>query len=254
MTDQELMVKGCEFLGVSEEEFWELLKRAREKYPEYVWGSRKSGINHTGLTYDRLFVLYRTNNNSIGKPVWVCVCQCPKHSIVSRYATSLRSDKFFSSCGCLSKEMKKMHNAKRTHGASKTRLFYIWKHMRARCYCKTNKKYKSYGGRGITICEEWDTYEAFRDWALNNGYQDDLTIDRIDNNGNYSPINCRWADATTQQNNKRNCRYYTYLGETLTISQWARKCDINRQTLYSRLKRGMDIEEALTTPVVKTVV
>lgn len=120
--------------------------------------------------------------------------------------------------------------------------------MKTRCYCKTNDRYKNYGGREITICKEWlEDFKNFYNWAINNGYQDDLTIDRIDVNGNYEPSNCRWITNYEQQSNKTDNRLITYNGETKTIAQWAREYDLKWKTLESRLNRNWNIEKALNT-------
>lgn len=121
--------------------------------------------------------------------------------------------------------------------------------MTARCYNKHHNRYRIYGGRGIYICEEWrGNFGAFLSWALNNGYRDDLTIDRIDVNGPYSPENCRWADKITQANNTRKNRWLELDGERHTLTEWARKLGIGRETLESRLDSGWDLRRALTTP------
>lgn len=135
------------------------------------------------------------------------------------------------------------------HGMVGTRIYNIWKDMKRRCYCKTRKDYSRYGGRGITICDEWlHDFQAFFDWAMVNGYKDDLTIDRIDSNKGYSPDNCRWATIKEQDNNKRNNRLLTYNGKTQTVTQWAEDLNINESTLRSRIDRGLTDEQVLTTP------
>lgn len=127
------------------------------------------------------------------------------------------------------------------------RLYGIWTGIKGRTQNHNNKCYKNYGGRGITVCDEWEnSYEAFRDWALANGYQDDLTIDRIDNDGNYCPENCRWVDRITQNNNRRSNHFITHNGETKTITQWARETGLNSQIISGRLKLGWSIEDALS--------
>jgi len=137
-----------------------------------------------------------------------------------------------------------------THRESNTRLYNIWVNMKARCYRPTGRGYKDYGGRGIIMCDEWkNSYEAFRDWSKNNGYRDDLSIDRIDNDGNYEPNNCRWVDIYIQANNKRDNRFVTVDGETKTISQWSRIVGINKKTIQQRLDRGMSDEDAIKTPI-----
>lgn len=132
-----------------------------------------------------------------------------------------------------------------THGGSKTRLYRIWKQMRIRCNCKTNPTYKYYGARGITICAEWNDFAVFRAWALANGYTDELSIDRIDNNGSYCPENCRWITMVEQTKNTRNCKRYTFGGVTLTHNEWARKFGVSPTSLTKRIQR-LGLNEALT--------
>lgn len=135
----------------------------------------------------------------------------------------------------------------RTHGMTGTRLFYIWQNMLKRCYNHNSPKYKDYGGRGITVCEEWrESFTAFQKWAVESGYQDDLKIDRKDNNGNYCPENCHWATDKEQANNKRTNRLITCNGKTQTLAQWAEEMGIPRQTINSRInKLGWSAERAL---------
>lgn len=130
------------------------------------------------------------------------------------------------------------------HGKKGTKLYNTWLHMKTRCYNKNYNRYDDYGGRGITICDEWiNDFKAFYDWSMSNGYKDNLTIDRIDVNGNYEPDNCRWADRKTQANNRRNNVYLTYNGKTKTISQWSRELNIPENTIRSRYYRNKtDIE------------
>lgn len=133
------------------------------------------------------------------------------------------------------------------HGKSKTRLYNIWLNMKARCYNLNNHKYNDYGGRGITICEAWlNDFQAFYDWAMANGYSDDLSIDRIDVNGNYEPSNCRWTDNETQSNNRRSNRFIEYNGKSQTIEQWAKELNVDYKKFHSRLKRGWSIEKAIS--------
>lgn len=117
------------------------------------------------------------------------------------------------------------------HGGYNSRLYRIWQHMKNRCNTPGTELYKYYGGRGISVCPEWnDSFESFRNWALTHGYQDTLTIDRIDSNGNYDPANCRWATRKEQANNRRARRatkYYTYNGETLTAREWSNRLGIS---------------------------
>ena len=132
-----------------------------------------------------------------------------------------------------------------------SRLYRIYNHMKDRCYRPNDKRYRDYGGRGIVICEEWkNDYLEFKNWALANGYRDDLTIDRINNDGNYCPQNCRWVDRFVQGNNTRNNHLLTFNGETKTLSQWSRESGLKITTIYMRIYQyGWTIEEALTTPL-----
>lgn len=135
----------------------------------------------------------------------------------------------------------------------KKRLITIRHSMYCRCFYPATHGYERYGGRGIKICEEWlNEPNSFYEWAINNGYEKDLTIDRIDVNGNYEPSNCRWVTKEVQDNNRRNNRKITYKGETKTLSQWAKQYKINIVTLSDRLKTGMSIDEALNKPVIKS--
>ncbi len=129
------------------------------------------------------------------------------------------------------------------------RLYKIWDGMRQRCTNPNYVRSENYMGRGITICEEWmKSYKAFEDWALENGYSEHLTLDRIDNDGNYEPSNCRWATPEMQANNRRDIKKYEYNGKLLSVSQWAREVSLPRATIAGRLYRGWSIEMALNEP------
>ena len=132
------------------------------------------------------------------------------------------------------------------HGFCGTRIYNIWKDMRRRCNCVTGAHYKDYGGRGIKVCRAWDDFMEFYSWSMENGYNEKLTIDRIDVNGNYSPNNCRWVSMKEQENNRRNNRLLEYNGQLKTVSQWAEIYNSSYRTIYRRLKSGWTIEEVLT--------
>lgn len=136
------------------------------------------------------------------------------------------------------------------HGGTGTRLYSCWATMKYRCHNTNAQGYKRYGGRGINVCDEWaNSFLQFKEWALNNGYADNLTIDRIDNNKGYSPENCRWATAKEQGRNRGDNRLLTLNGETKTLIEWAEIAGIGVATLHSRLfKHGWSLEKSLTTP------
>lgn len=136
---------------------------------------------------------------------------------------------------------------KTIHKMCHTRLYHIWNSMRQRCENPKTISYKYYGAKGITVCEEWQKFVGFRDWALSHGYNKELTIDRINSNGNYEPSNCRWATVKEQQNNTSYNQLITHNGETHNITQWSELLGIPRTTLYNRVRRGWDKERILTT-------
>lgn len=138
-----------------------------------------------------------------------------------------------------------MNNRPRTVTGD-ARLRQIWADMKKRC---SRPRYENYYGRGISVCEEWMDFFVFRSWALSHGYSDDLTIDRIDNDGNYEPQNCRWATMREQSNNRRSNHILTYNGESATISEWARRTGINKRTIKNRLNWGWSVERALTEKI-----
>lgn len=133
---------------------------------------------------------------------------------------------------------------KRKHGLTHTRLYTIWSSMRQRCNSPQYKSFKDYGGRGIKICEEWDDFQSFYDWAMANGYADDLSIDRIDNDGNYEPSNCQWIALKDQQGNRR-CAKLTLNNETHTIEEWAEILGVSNSCIRERLKRNLPMEDVL---------
>lgn len=135
------------------------------------------------------------------------------------------------------------------HGETHTILYQLWSSVRNRCNNPNAQKYARYGGRGIEVCEEWDSsYQSFRDWCLKNGYKDGLTIERMDVNGNYCPENCVFASQKVQQNNRTNNHLLTYEGETHTMAEWADILGLPYKMLEHRINRGWTVEDAFTIP------
>ena len=141
---------------------------------------------------------------------------------------------------------------RRTHGMSHTRLHNIWLTMRQRCEKPNCSGYRKYGAKGIKVCEEWSSFEVFRDWSMVNGYDDTLTIDRIDPHGNYEPSNCRWATQKEQQNNRSNNVVLTYKGETHGLMKWEAITGIPYRILYDRHRRGWDVKRIFEQPIRKS--
>lgn len=207
-------------------------------------------IDLTGQRFGRLTVVkfagYKKRSNGYNVGYWQCMCQCGRSSVVS---TSHLTSGWIRSCGCLQRETAREVHIK--HGGQGTRLYSIWKNMISRTGIPGQRSYDYYGGRGITVCEEWKKdFEQFRNWAMRHGYQDHLTIDRIDVNGDYCQENCRWVTMKKQNNNKRNNVRISYNGETLTLAEWSEKLGIKEITLWQRIYAyGWTIEKAFETPV-----
>lgn len=183
----------------------------------------------------------------------LCKCDCGN---IKEYSMDRVIHGRTQSCGCLRNEMFLTHRNNNGTSvypkeATDSKLYKIWNSMKCRCYTVSSGAYFKYGAKGIRMCDEWkNDFMAFYNWALANGYSDELTIDRIDYRGNYEPSNCRWADIRTQANNKSNVRKYEYNGELHTMTEWSEIMNINYGALWERLNvLGWSIEKALTTPV-----
>ena len=175
--------------------------------------------------------------------MWLCKCDCGNE--VRTSTTHLRKG-HVKSCGCYSHDLTSKRNKDNArHGVSRTRLYREWAMMKQRCYKKEHKSYADYGGRGIKICDEWLVSDNFFEWAISNGYADNLTIDRIDVNGNYEPSNCRWVTMKEQIRNRRNTVIVDYNGEKITLSELAENTGIPYHTIHWRYKIGKTIDEII---------
>lgn len=199
----------------------------------------------TGKRFGRLTVLKFSGTDTGGRTKWLCRCDCGNEKIIDGY--KIRSGNT-QSCGCYQAEMR--GKSKITHGMTNSRLYSIWCGMKARCTNPKNPEYGQYGGRGIKICSEWQQFENFAVWAFSNGYSDELSIDRINVNGNYSPQNCRWATSFEQQNNKQYNHKLTVYGITHTIAEWAQITGLKYDTIERRVNAyGWNDADAVLTPV-----
>lgn len=205
----------------------------------------KQAPDLTGLQFEEWTVLERAGKNFRGNTLWHCRCSC---GVERNVIGSRLTGGYSRSCG--------HKTAKITHHCSNDRLYKIWSNMRDRCNNPKCHDYGRYGGRGITVCDEWQhDFGAFRDWALSAGYdynaeQGQCTLDRIDNNKGYSPNNCAWKSMHEQTRNQSTNRYIEYNGERKIIADWARIYNINPSTLRNRVfKLHWNIETALTKPV-----
>lgn len=196
-------------------------------------------IDLTGQKFGRLTVIKRANN--IGRfTAWLCKCDCGITKIVQ--TGHLRQGRIIS-CGCWRKENSTSRATK--HGKHGTKLHRVWLSMRQRCNNPKNKDFPNYGGRGIKVCEEWNDFSVFEHWAINNGYKDGLTIDRIDNDGNYEPSNCRWIPLTEQALNTRKNRMVDSPLGKMTIAELSRYSGVNYGTLLSRIRAGVPSDQLL---------
>lgn len=188
---------------------------------------------HIGENYGSFTVL-----EVLPKMRVICRCECGKIKNVYKSNLVLGKSK---SCGC--------HNSgNKKHGGCRTRLYTTWLSMKSRCNRSTDKSFCYYGAKGVKVCDEWNDFVNFRNWALSHGYTDELTIDRIDVNGNYEPENCRWITKRAQQFNKTTSHYLTFEGKTMTVCEWAEALGLNKNLLYTRLQRGWTVEDTLTRP------
>lgn len=204
-------------------------------------------IDLTGKRFGKLTVVSREKGSIHGSPRWLCVCDCGNTCIVN--GRDLRAE-HTRSCGCLRRET--AHSIA-SHRMSDTRLYRIWCDMKNRCYNENVNNYHSYGGRGIKVCNEWLDPSSFFSWAKDSGYTDELTLDRIDVNGDYEPNNCKWITLTEQQWNKTTSFFIEIDGETKCLREWCNEFGSEYKTVHHRIKYlGWEPKRALTTPVDKS--
>lgn len=206
-------------------------------------------LDLVGQRFGRLVVIERVESDKWGQSRWKCKCDCG-NEIITKGNCLVRGHT--KSCGCynLEKCIERLP-VKRTHCLSRTPLYRCWILMKQRCFNSDRKDWMEYGGRGITICDEWLDSSKFFEWALVNGYKEGLTLDRIDTNGNYEPSNCRWATAKEQTRNRRNTVKTTFHGEEITLGELSERYDIPYTTLWWRYKHG-HVEDDLVKPVDQT--
>ena len=205
-------------------------------------------LDCTGKRYGNLIAIRECGRAKDNAILWLCICDCGNHHLAR--GTYLNRG-IITSCGCM--KGKKKVATMGTHGMSYSRIYGIWKGVKRRCKSPKFRGYENYGGRGIKVCKEWlgeEGFNNFHKWAIENGYQENLTIDRIDVNGDYEPDNCRWITNAEQQYNKRTTYYLTYKDEKKNLKEWAQITGIGASTIRSRVyDYGWSVEKALETPV-----
>ena len=203
----------------------------------------------TGMKFGRLQVISKVSAKGERHTKYLCRCECGSEKTIDGGHLTYGDIK---SCGCYRVEVPQIRFRK--HSKKDQRLYNVWCDMKARCNNPNIKEYQFYGGRGIRVCDEWvKDFSAFASWSKKSGYKPDAprgecTIDRIDTNGNYSPDNCRWITQQEQGRNTRACRYISYGGETLTLSEWSRRLGMRDGAVSRRLRRGWTEIDAVTIP------
>lgn len=221
-----------------------------------------SFVDFTGAMFGNWKVIKFVGVREVGKAkvkkaFWLCECQCEKKTLREIPSDSLKSGNS-KSCGCL--KIKATIERSTKHGFARrgkngSSIYHVWHEIKDRCLNTNNKQYGNYGGRGITICDEWKaSFVSFKDWAFSNGYKTGLTIDRINNDGNYEPSNCRWVDYKVQANNTRSNVFIEYSGERKTIAQWCEQLGQKPQIVYNRIDNyGWNPVDALIMPKQKNI-
>jgi len=197
-------------------------------------------IDLRGKRFGRLTVISVFGKTKSLNTIWLCKCDCGNEIPVINTNLTRGNSK---SCGC--GNIEKICERNTTHGMTGTPLYKVWVSMRNRCNTKSCSVYRYYGGRGIKICNEWQEFNNFYNWAVKNGFKEGLTLDRKNNNGNYEPSNCRWVTQLMQSNNKRNNRYLTINGMTASLADICRLYNAKYKLVWKRLKAGWTLEKAL---------
>ncbi len=201
---------------------------------------------NTGDRFGRWTVVEESQKRK-DKRYIVCKCECGNESTIMLGSLRVGDSQ---SCGCLQKELAVQLGRKSLkHGKSGTRLYHIWADMKGRCGNPNSNNYANYGLRGINLCKQWVSFACFMRWAMKNGYTNSLTIERIDNDGNYTPKNCTWITKGKQIRNQRRSHRITYKGRTQIVIDWCKELGIGKETLLSRLNLGWSVERTFETPV-----
>lgn len=197
--------------------------------------------------FGKLTVIELTKDRSHKERHWKCLCDCGNEHIAK--SSSLVHGRAIQCRNC---SMKQIAESNKKHGCEPKRLHEIYTNMKTRCHNPKYSLYHRYGGRGIKVCPEWEeSFSSFRSWALSSGYEDGLSLDRADNDGDYTPENCRWSTIVEQANNRRTNRIISYKGESDTLANWARKIGMSYAVLQARLNAGWSIERAFNEAVRK---
>lgn len=208
-------------------------------------------VDIIGQRFGRLTVISR-NGTLGGHSAWLCRCDCGNKKTV--VLQNLKSGGV-RSCGCLNKEIapergrrSKIGERSKIHGDFGTKLYGVWAAMKRRCFNPNAAYYADYGGRGITVCDEWLEYPAFKEWAITTGYAEGMSIERIDVDKGYSPSNCAWIPLKEQNRNKRLTIHLDYQGRSYTIKELSELTGLSERTIEGRYRRGWDIEKIVSTP------
>lgn len=202
-------------------------------------------IDLTGQKFNKLTAVERLENDNGGIPVWLCKCDCGNFTRVR--GKNLKNGAV-KSCGCLLKK-----GTQTTHGLSDSKIYNIWNGIKARCFNPKSCSYKRYGARGISVCEEWkNSFESFYSWSIQNGYAENLTIERINNDGNYCPENCKWVSRKEQCRNRRTNIVFEYMGEKHILMEWCEILNLDYKFIHNRIyKMGWSFEKSISTPKIQ---